>query len=349
MLPINQLLYEELVNRGYPVDLVVPTRWRHDYSPNYLESAPLPRLTDTFFSRRVILAGHPQRHVYVANPLVELQRREPKIVFCEEEPFSVSAAQWGLAAWVLRIPFGVQMAETLDRRLPRPARILRRLVLRRASFVAARSPTAADLAVTWGAVGTVRVVPHYVPMWPMPNRRAHNGFRVGFAGRLVEQKGLDTLVNAIRRLHSGVELLVAGDGPLRAWLEEVDLGRGHLRLIRGVDHADMASVYAQMDVLVLPSHTTPTSAEQFGRVLVEAMWCGTPVIGSSAGEIPWVISATGGGTIFPEGDDRALAAQLTLLRFDPWRRRSLAARGRERTMELFSVKAVANSMEELLD
>ena len=64
----------------------------------------------------------------------------------------------------------------------------------------------------------------------------------------------------------------------------------------------MAAGYAQLDVLVLPSHTTPTWKEQFGRVIVEALWCGVPVVGSDSGEIPWLIELTGGGLVFPEGD-----------------------------------------------
>jgi glycosyltransferase involved in cell wall biosynthesis len=55
---------------------------------------------------------------------------------------------------------------------------------------------------------------------------------------------------------------------------------------------------------------------QFGRVLVEALWCGVPVIGSQSGEIPWVITATGGGALYPEGDVDALADLLRRLGAD---------------------------------
>jgi glycosyltransferase involved in cell wall biosynthesis len=348
VLPVNQLVYEELANRGYQVDMVVPARWRHEYSPVRFDSVPLPALADRFYRKRVLGAGHPQRHVYFSDPFAELRRRRPSVLFCEQEPFSVSAAQWGLAASILDIPFGVQMAENLDRTLPVFARIVRQLVMQRASFVAARSPTAAQLAVAWGARGTVHLVPHHVPGWPEPQRDPHDGFTIGYAGRLVEEKGLDTLVAAIRRLGGGVELLVAGDGPLRAWLQSADLGDARLRLVLGIDHAEMASVYAQMDVLVLASRTTRVWAEQFGRVLVEAMSCGTPVVGSSSGEIPWIVSATGGGDIFPEGDDAALAMRLSFLRSDPDRRQRLAKLGRERAAALFSVEAVAGRMEDVL-
>ena len=101
-------------------------------------------------------------------------------------------------------------------------------------------------------------------------------------------------------------------------------------------------------MLVLPSHTTPTWKEQFGRVIVEALWCGVPVVGSDSGEIPWLIELTGGGLIFPEGDRAALAARLSELRGDPELRRRLAGNGRAAVERLFSVPAASDAFERLL-
>jgi glycosyltransferase involved in cell wall biosynthesis len=166
---------------------------------------------------------------------------------------------------------------------------------------------------------------------------------------LSPEKGLDTLVAAVCRLDAPVDLLVAGDGILRQWLQEADLGHDRRLVLRtDVGHAEMASLYAAMDVLVLPSRTTPRWSEQFGRVLVEALWCGVPVIGSDSGEIPWVVSMTGGGVIFPEGDERALAERLNALRGDPERRAALAVEGRQRVADTFAVDAVATALEESL-
>jgi glycosyltransferase involved in cell wall biosynthesis len=349
VLPVNQLVYAEIVRRGYRVELVTPANWRHEYSPEKFSATALPELSSHFHPKRVVLSGRPQRHIYMVNSLRALRGLRPAAVFCDQEAFSLAAAQWGLAASILGIPFGVQIDENLDRRLPHAARAILRLVLPRASFVAARSDSAARLAAQWGARGKVSLIPHHVPAWSIPERRLRKVFSVGYAGRLVSEKGIDTLVAAVRRLGPATELLVVGDGPLRPWLESADLGGAQLRLVRGTDHAAMAEAYAQMDVLVLPSRTTPTWAEQFGRVLVEAMWCGTPVIGSDSGEIPWVVETTGGGEIFPEGDDQALAARLDGLRSDPRKARALAERGQQRAAELFSVVAVADQFERALN
>jgi glycosyltransferase involved in cell wall biosynthesis len=111
----------------------------------------------------------------------------------------------------------------------------------------------------------------------------------------------------------------------------------------------MPAAYAQMDVLALPSRTTPTWVEQFGRVLVEALWCGVPVVGTASGEIPWVIETTGGGVVVPEGDPGALAAALTALRDDPARRAELARTGRAAVERLFAAPAATDALERLLE
>ena len=81
-------------------------------------------------------------------------------------------------------------------------------------------------------------------------------------------------------------VLLAGNGELREQLAQMNGPDVDVQIYADLVHEDMAPA-SEMDVLVLPSHTTPRWAEQFGRVLVEALWCGIPVVGSSSGEIPW--------------------------------------------------------------
>jgi glycosyltransferase involved in cell wall biosynthesis len=222
-------------------------------------------------------------------------------------------------------------------------------VLREAAFVAARSETAAGLARSWGAVGEIGLAPPAVPLWPsVPASHAERPFTVGYAGRLVESKGLFDLLAAVRELSAPVELVLIGEGELRAQLEGQAIPGSTVRILDRLSHEQMASGYAQLDVLVLPSHTTATWKEQFGRVIVEALWCGVPVVGSDSGEIPWLIGLTGGGLIFPEGDRGALAERLQRVRAQPELRRELAETGRAAVERLFSVPAATDSLERLL-
>ena len=101
----------------------------------------------------------------------------------------------------------------------------------------------------------------------------------------------------------------------------------------------MPAFFASIDVLAVPSRTTPTWKEQFGRVLVEAMACQTPVIGSDSGEIPHVIGDA--GLIFAEGDAQALASHLLRLASDPALRADLGRRGRARALAHFTHERIA--------
>jgi len=102
---------------------------------------------------------------------------------------------------------------------------------------------------------------------------------------------------------------------------------------------EMPSYYNRLDVLVLPSLTRPNWKEQFGRVLIEAMACGVPVVGSDCGEIPNVIGQA--GLIFPEGDADELRARLERLMGDPYLRMRLARLGRERVLARYTQARIA--------
>ena len=342
VLAVNQAVYLAMKQDGWDPRIVVPDRWRHEYAPEPFPAEVLAGLEGAVHPLRVAFAGRAQRHFHLALVARAISQFRPAAVFIEQEPFSVPALQWGIAAHRAGLPFGVQADENLDRVLPRPARLIRSWVLRHAAFVAARSPAAADLVRRWGSTGRTELVPHAVPGWDVPERTAGGSpapFTIGFAGRLVPEKGLWDLVSAARLVEQPVRLLLVGDGPLRSELAAAVVPGGSVEVRTDVNHSDMPAVYAEMDVLVLPSRTTPAWAEQFGRVLVEALWCGIPVVGSSSGEIPWVLSATSGGLVFPEGDVAALAGCLAQLRHDPDLRARLANQGRAAVERTFSASA----------
>ena len=344
----NQLVYVRLAELGWNLKLVVPNRWVDEYSPRGFITQPIDGLIGTFARVRVALPGAYQRHFYVTRPAAWLRRWRPDAAFLEQEPFSVPALQWGAACERAGVPWGLQGDENLDRPFPLPARLIRRWTMPRTDFFAARSPTAAAMLRKWGARGPIAVVPHTIPEWPLAGGRTAGPFTVGFAGRLVPQKGIDDLITSVRRLEFPFRLLAVGDGPLRETLEHADLGRGTLELRPGLRTEAMPELYRQMDVLVLPSRTTRTWAEQFGKVLCEALLCGTPVIGSSCGEIPWVINTTGGGLVYPEGDTAGLTRAITQLHADVQLRRDLAEHGLEGVWRYYAPRAAARELDVLL-
>jgi glycosyltransferase involved in cell wall biosynthesis len=94
-----------------------------------------------------------------------------------------------------------------------------------------------------------------------------------------------------------------------------------------------------LDVLVLPSRSRSFWKEQFGRVLIEAMACGVPVIGSSSGEIPNVIGDA--GLVFKEGDSAQLCEKLKLYCDDEGFRTACALKGLQRVLNSFTNERIA--------
>jgi glycosyltransferase involved in cell wall biosynthesis len=183
---------------------------------------------------------------------------------------------------------------------------------------------------------------------PQPDLRqslALSGAVIGYVGRLVPEKGIDTLLHAFAQIPARGELLLVGDGPhesdLRALAHTLGIA-ARCRFVPTVSYDQVADYLNLMDVLVLPSRTTPHWKEQFGRVLVEAMGCGVTVVGSDSGAIPEVIGAA--GFVFAEGDAAALAAILAQLTADPALRRTKATEGWQRVQAQYTVERIAHQL-----
>jgi glycosyltransferase involved in cell wall biosynthesis len=173
------------------------------------------------------------------------------------------------------------------------------------------------------------------------------GFVAGYAGRLMAEKGIFDLLEAVESLGPEYRLMVVGDGPQK----DEFLGRAaklgltdRLTMVGTVAHDEVPGLMPAMDALVLPSRTCPSWKEQFGRVLIEAMACGVPVVGSDSGEIPGTIGQA--GLIFPEGDTGALADALSRLRWSPELKESLVAKGLQKARE-FGWQAAAQRLGEI--
>lgn len=177
-------------------------------------------------------------------------------------------------------------------------------------------------------------------------------FVVGFVGRFVEEKGLLTLMKALGSLDPSQswKCLLLGRGPLKDDLkmQAEKLGiQERIRWVESVPHDDVPRYINLMSTLVLPSETTYkfktlTSVgwkEQFGHVLIEAMACQIPVIGSASGEIPHVIGDA--GLIFPEGDVAALIDRIRTLMAFPAQQTELSKRGYDRAIAHYTNRSLA--------
>jgi len=167
-------------------------------------------------------------------------------------------------------------------------------------------------------------------------------FAIGYAGRIVKEKGIADLIHALASLPEPCVLVLVGSGEFERPMRKLSENLGVASRIRWVPHILSLEVPKYMnafDALVLPSRTTSRWKEQFGRVLIEAMACETPVVGSSSAEIPKVIGDA--GLVFPEGDVAGLAGELRRLRDDLSLASDLGAKGRARVLEKFTHRRIA--------
>ena len=166
-------------------------------------------------------------------------------------------------------------------------------------------------------------------------------FLIGYVGRIVKEKGIDQLIEALRVLPGNCRFLIIGNGGYKTELIKLCRKYGLERkvlFVEGVLNSGLPRYLNCLDVLALPSLTTENWKEQFGRVLIEAMACEVSVVGSDSGEIPEVIGDA--GLAFKEGDKKGLAGALMKLRDNKELRASLGARGRQRVLKNYEKKLV---------
>jgi phosphatidyl-myo-inositol dimannoside synthase len=167
-------------------------------------------------------------------------------------------------------------------------------------------------------------------------------FVVGFLGRFVPEKGIELLIDALRASTVPGRALFVGGGPLQPAIDRFAADYpGRVHIANGVVHDGVAEWVNAMTCLCAPSQTTPAWREQFGRMLIEAMACGVPVVASDSGEMPFVIEDA--GLVLPESDVSAWASALDRLEADEALRSDLRARGLARVNERFTWPVVARA------
>jgi glycosyltransferase involved in cell wall biosynthesis len=280
-------------------------------------------------------------------------RFRPHIVHAEEEPDSLAALQISLARRLFapKARLILYTWQNIDRPRHRVVRWVKEFVLCAADGVLCANREAQAILERGGYRGKTWVLPAIgvdtQTFRPCSDRPERDRFVVGYVGRLVPEKGVDTLIEAVRLLAEPVELRIVGDGPYRQILENLARERGLAERVRfdpPMPPAQVAGAMCQLDALVLPSRTTQVWKEQFGRVLVEAMACKVPIVGSDSGAIPEVIGDA--GLIFPEGDAPALAECLRQLMESPDLRHEMAERGYERVMRSYTQVQIAQKTAE---
>ena len=171
-------------------------------------------------------------------------------------------------------------------------------------------------------------------------------FVVGWVGRMTEIKRADDLIRAVASVRSrglDVDLVLAGDGPLRPLLERVaaDLDIGAHCHFTGY-RSDVAQIYAAIDAFSLTSANEGTPA-----TIIEAEAAGLPIVATDVGGVRDVVRDGQTGILAAAGDIEAVADGLTRLAADTALRRAMGAAGREWVIPRYSVPRLVDDVDRL--
>ncbi len=350
----NQHKLHCLARLGVRVGLLAPRVWPGGFLGCYELEHPYREIA--VFPARARLAGRGGAYLLDWKDAAQALRVfRPDLVHVEQEVFALSAFQAALLSRRAGVPLTVFCWENMYRPLwGRWATT--RVVLRTARAVVAGNTGAAELCRRFGYSGPVTVLPQLgvdTNLFAPRARGAQAGktLVVGFVGRLIPEKGVDILVEAVAGLQREglrVRLVICGSGPeegrLRHLVSTAGLDGG-CRWVAPLPHDRVPEVLGELDLLALPSRTTARWAEQFGHVLIEAMAIGVAAVGSRCGAIPDVIGRD--DALFPDGDVAGLAVILRRAVTDRRWLDELKAYGLRRVRAEFTNEAVARGLLEV--
>jgi glycosyltransferase involved in cell wall biosynthesis len=279
-------------------------------------------------------------------------RIRPDVVCVEQEPYSLSTYQ------VLRLKkkFGFKVVllsmQNLFKTYPPPFNWIERYCLKRIDLFLAASSSVLPVWLKKGLPeNRCRVLPQVgvslEEFKPMPAQKEKFGFKkftFGYAGRFVEEKGVQILIEAFARMknRTACQLVLFGRGPYEPALRELARKLGmenEVAFLPGVKHHEVPSVLNAFDIMVLPSLVRPHWKEQFGHIIIEAQACGIPVLGSDCDPIPDVMGE--GGVSFKTESVESLVASMDKLVLDPVLRRQLTERALQNVKQRFTNERIA--------
>lgn len=346
-------------HRDVDLHVLVPRLWIEHGMP--VDATTVKPMGYHLHLGRVLWKGYYARGFYMTGLKRALIRSKPDIIHLLEEPWSFFACQTARWARFLapRSRFIYYTWENIYRDFHYPSRIsflqrrIDRRLMRRSAAVQCASEQARTVQELKGFEGIIEVNPYGVDIPFLENSvepalpRRSDSFRIGYVGRFLKMKGLDILIDAVSRLEK-CELMLIGSGdweqPMRELIERKKLSE-RTQILSPIAHEKLPPYLACMDVLVLPSRTTKDWMEQMGRVMIEAMAMGVPVIGAESGAIPEVLDDA--GLLYPEQESRSLVKCIENVRQNADVRREMIRRGKLRIQERYNWKRFADETYQL--
>ncbi len=337
---------EALTRLGLDMHLVVPEKWG--------KQTPEIRQSELYSIHQlpIVFTGKNHFHFYLRlERLIDSLR--PDLIHIDEESYSVVTFETLRLARARHIPALFFNWQNIFKKYPWPFSSMERYAMMNASAGIAGTIEAREVLLRKGCRIPISVIPQFgvdtalFSYRPQPALRKRiagtmESFNVGFAGRFVSEKGINDLIDACAHLPLSLHLIIIGEGPAEEEIVRRAKSKGlsgRFHIVRSVKSSEMPEYLNILDCLVLPSRTRENWKEQFGRVLIEAMSCEVPVVGSDSGEIPNVIGEA--GAVFPEGDGRQLGKILEDLMKNDIHRKGLGKAGRRRVQNTYTQQKIA--------
>lgn len=350
------------------VGLVCPPHWgsqKFEVSPT---SAHPQEEGFPCFQIPIHLNGHNHFHWYHRSLRKVMDDFKPDIVNIEEEHYSFVTYQVCRLAKQLGAKTLFYTWQNIEKKYPPPFSWMEQRVFRQASAAVVGNEEAGVILRHKGFQGLIECLPQMgVNDDLFPKTLASAGEKdaqkrslgldekipwILYCGRLVPEKGVSLIVEALRSLSSqklSCGLALLGDGPERGAIEEAAKQlppQIPVKMIPFVPSHKVVPWMVAADILCLPSITRPNWKEQFGRVLVEAMACSTVCVGSDSGEIPHVIADA--GLVFAENNPESLALSLQKLICDQNLREKFKQIGFGRVQTKYTHRVIAQKLCDLL-
>lgn len=343
---------------GIDLELITPQQWEHLGGQN--ES-----ISELFKVHRAKTYGTGSVPLFAFDPQIirsALLRFKPDIVDVHEEPYSVSGFE---TVWLAHIfaPSAACVfysAQNILKHYPPPFCWSEQYVFNHSYGAYPCSEGVKSVLSAKGFSSNSDVIPLgvdlllYAPDGPQKRADyniAADEFVIGYFGRLESYKGVQFLIQSLADPDSlNFRLLVVGSGSYESELRSIANGLGVSDRIVWTGPVPGMEVPAYMrtcNLIAVPSLTTKTWKEQFGRIVVESIACGVPVVAFDSGSLPEVVSDV--GLIAAEGDLNQLSAAINRMAGDPELRATLREKGLSKAHTDYSWSRIAEIMHTMYD
>jgi glycosyltransferase involved in cell wall biosynthesis len=285
---------------GAKIKVLVPAFWKELWSDGkkYLEKEYDPLYE--IIKGKITFAGN-LHFSFFRNKLKQMVSDfKPDIIDLDNEPFNAGSFQLVVYRNLLspQSKIILHASQNKYKHYPPPFNLFEKHVLKHTDIILARNQAAIKVLQKKEFKGKIELLTHGVdtnvfkPVDQYNTKQTYVSDEkplIGYVGALEDHKGVKYLIQSLEGINCN--LLVIGDGKQKEALQKLAKNLNiNAQFIAAVPHEKIPFYMNRMDIFILPSITKPSCSEKFGRVLIEAMACGVPIIVSDSGELANVLA-----------------------------------------------------------